>query len=155
MSFQSFTFSGNLTRDPELRTAASGNYFCNFTVAVNGLGKDDKALFVDCVCWNKQAENLAKYKHKGECVICQGQIALREYKKRDGSTGTSLDCVCDRVAFVGNKNTSADNGAPVTDGSYIPPPASNPQQNSQTPQRVSVRANMPDANVSTDVADLW
>ena len=71
---------GRLTRDPELRTVSSGNSVATFTVAVNRPftpqnGERD-ADFINCRVWNKQAENLAKFCHKGD------QIGDRQHSQR-------------------------------------------------------------------------
>ena len=79
---------GNLTRDPELRTTASGKSVCSFTVAVNrGFGDKKDADFIPVVTWEKTAESCAKFLAKGRKVAVSGRIATRNYEK-DGRNET-------------------------------------------------------------------
>ena len=61
---------GNLTKDPELRATGSGIAVCTFTLAVqrrfaNRDSQTREADFIPIVVWRAQAENCAKYLHKG------------------------------------------------------------------------------------------
>ena len=59
---------GRLTRDPELRTTPTGRNVCQFSIAVNrtytSASGEREADFINCVVWDKQAENLARYQKK-------------------------------------------------------------------------------------------
>ena len=55
---------GRLTRDPELRTTASGLSNCRFSIAVDGrpgANGEPHTDFINIVVWRNQAENVAKY----------------------------------------------------------------------------------------------
>ena len=64
--------SGRLTKKPELRSTASGTSVCNYSLAVDNNKIDENGKrcvdFIDCVCFGKQAENLAKYQDKGNII---------------------------------------------------------------------------------------
>ena len=58
--------TGNLTRDPELRSLPSGTSVCKLRVAVNSRRKDsasgdwvDKPNYFDVTVWGAQGENCA------------------------------------------------------------------------------------------------
>ena len=59
--------TGNLTRDPELRSTPSGTSVCSLRVAVNSRRKDergqwvDKPNYFDVTVWGAQGENCAQY----------------------------------------------------------------------------------------------
>ena len=61
-----------LTRDPELRHTTTGRAVCQITVAINRpFSSQDgqrEADFINVVVWDKSAENVAKYVHKGSQV---------------------------------------------------------------------------------------
>jgi len=64
--------TGNLTRDPELRSTPSGTSVCKLRVAVNSRRKDgasgewvDKPNYFDVTVWGAQGENCANYLSKG------------------------------------------------------------------------------------------
>ena len=75
---------GRLTKDPELKTTASGVSVCSFTIAINRRFRNAEgnydADFINCVAWRKQAENIAKYCVKGTQVAAEGRIQTRSYE---------------------------------------------------------------------------
>ena len=81
---------GRLTRDPELRTTAGNLSVATFSLAVSRPyspqnGGDSGADFINCVVWRRQAENLARYCHKGSQIAVEGRIQSRNYTAQDGS----------------------------------------------------------------------
>ncbi len=101
---------GRLTRDPEMRTTASGINSTTFTVAVsrnytnpNGERETD---FINCVTWRKQAENVAKYCTKGTQVAVEGRIQTRSYDAQDGTKRYVTEIIADNVTFLGGKGTN-------------------------------------------------
>lgn len=99
---------GRITKDPELRTTASGVPSVNFTVAVNRPFKnqngENEADFINVVVWRKQAENVSKYTSKGSLVGVEGRIQTRSYDAQDGSKRYVTEIVADNVSFLGSKN---------------------------------------------------
>ena len=94
---------GNLARDPELRYTQTGKAVCNFTLAVSrGYGKDQEADFINCVAWEKTAENIANYLAKGSKVGVQGRIQVSSYDK-DGEKRYKTEVVAQHVEFLGSK----------------------------------------------------
>ena len=98
---------GRLTRDPELRTIASGNATTSFTVAVNrnftNQNGEREADFINCVAWRKQAENVAKYCTKGSQVAVEGRIQTRNYDAQDGTKRYVTEVIADNVQFLDTK----------------------------------------------------
>ena len=87
MSINSVTISGNLTRDPELRTTASGMSVLTFCVAVNdrkqnGAGEwVDYPNYIDCTMFGKRAESLAVHLNKGVKVCIAGKLHYSTWGK--------------------------------------------------------------------------
>ena len=69
---------GRITRDPELRTSPSGVAFVAFSIAVNrtnvNANGEREADFINCVAFNKQAENLARFIKKGGQIGVEGKF---------------------------------------------------------------------------------
>ncbi len=114
---------GRLTRDPEMRTTASGNNSTSFTVAVsrtytnqNGERETD---FINCVAWRKQAENISKYCTKGTQVAVEGRIQTRSYDAQDGTKRYVTEIIADNVTFLGGKGATASDNNYVGSGSDI------------------------------------
>ena len=94
--------SGNLATDVELRTTQSGKSVAQFRLAVKRWGKKDEADFIPIVCWDKTAENCAKYLKKGSSAIVSGAIQTRTYEK-DGSKRYITEVVAREVEFTGSR----------------------------------------------------
>lgn len=70
---------GRVTKDIEIRKTQSGKSVVQFTLAVNRRGKDAGADFINCVAWEKAADVIAQYCHKGDRIGVIGRIATRSY----------------------------------------------------------------------------
>lgn len=76
---------GRLTKDPELRTTASGISVTSFSLAVNRRfnakdGEKQQADFFNIVAWQKQAEFVYKYFKKGQQVVVIGRLQNRSWE---------------------------------------------------------------------------
>lgn len=70
---------GRATKDIEIRKTQSGKSVVQFSLAVNRRGKDAGADFINCVAWEKTADVLAQYCHKGDRIGIVGRISTRSY----------------------------------------------------------------------------
>lgn len=97
---------GRLTKDPELRYTQSNAAVAKFTLAVNRIYKtqNNEADFIQCVVWNKQAENVDKFLHKGSLVGVEGRIQTGYYDNEQGVRVYTTEVVCDSVQFLEPKN---------------------------------------------------
>lgn len=113
------TIIGNLTRDPELKTTASGVSVCTFTVAVSrAFSKDkDEADFIPIVTWRGLAENCAKFLSKGRKVGVSGRIQTRSYEANNGERRYVTEIIADDVEFLTPKG---EGGSPRM--ADVPPP---------------------------------
>lgn len=108
MSINSATISGNLTKDAELRTAASGMAVLKFRVAVNERVKEgeewkDKAYFFSATMFGKRAEAIAPYMLKGTKVAISGKLRIDEWEQRDGSKRTDVGIIVDDVDIMSKR----------------------------------------------------
>src|SRR6058998_4068072 len=101
--------TGNLTRDPELRSTPSGTSVCSLRVACNtrrkGAGGDweDKPNYFSVTVWGAQGENCARFLHKGRPVCIDGRLDWREWQGQDGSKRESVEIVAESVQFLGSR----------------------------------------------------
>lgn len=91
---------GNLTRDPELRTTASGISVCTFTVAVSRPFKRDETDFLPVVAWRGLAENCGKFLAKGRKVGVCGCLQTRNYDDNNGVRRYVTEIIADDVEFL-------------------------------------------------------
>ena len=106
---------GRLTRDPELRKANSGNPVASFSIAVDNRMKNPDGsrgtTFMNCSIFGNQAENLVKFTRKGSMVGVEGSLNQRNFTRQDGSRGSVIEVICDRVAFLEPKGNNEARGA--------------------------------------------
>ena len=106
---------GRLTRDPELRTTPTGRNVCQFSVAVNrtftNANGEREADFINCVVWDKQAENLSKYQKKGNQIAVEGRIQTRNYDDKDGKRVYVTEILATNISFLDAKGTSNGGGS--------------------------------------------
>jgi single-strand DNA-binding protein len=122
------TVTGNLTRDPELRSIPSGTSVCKLRIAVNTRRKDasgqwvDKPNYFDVTVWGQQGENCANYLQKGRPVAIDGRLEWREWDATDGSGKRSaVEIVADTVQFLGGRgDDGGGNGHRFTPESDVP-----------------------------------
>jgi len=89
--------SGNLGRDPELRTH-NGDNILNFAIGVQTGTKDKpETMWVDCALWGKRATSLQPYLHKGAKVTVSGPLKLEEYTAKDGTLKSRLRLSVDQI----------------------------------------------------------
>jgi single-strand DNA-binding protein len=96
------TLSGNLTRDPELRSTPSGTSVCSLGLANNTRRKDsatgewvDKPNFFNLTVWGGMGEWVATNLVKGDPCTVSGRIEWRQYENRDGVKVTTYDVIVD------------------------------------------------------------
>ena len=102
---------GRLTRDPELRATSTGRNVCQFSIAVNrnftNANGEREADFINCVVWDKQAENLVKYQKKGNQIAVEGRIQTRNYDDKDGKKVYVTEILASNISFLDSKGTGA------------------------------------------------
>jgi single-strand DNA-binding protein len=119
--------TGNLTRDPELRSLASGMSVCSLRIASNTRRKDqstgewaDKPNFFDVTVWGAQGENCARFLSKGRPVALNGRLEWREWQAQDGQKRQSVEIVADSVQFLGGRDDAPSGGGGFTPQSDVP-----------------------------------
>lgn len=105
---------GRMARDPEVKETQNGKKVASFCVAVNRMGEKGESDFFNVTAWNKTAELVAGYFHKGSSIALCGRIQTRKYKDKEGKDRTATDIVADEVYFVDSRNESATDTATAT-----------------------------------------
>ena len=102
--------SGNLTRDPDLRSLQSGSSVCSLRIAVNTRRKDasgdwvDKPNYFSVTVWGAQGENCNRFLSKGRPVAVDGRLEWREWQDKEGNTRQNVEIVADSVQFLGSRD---------------------------------------------------
>ena len=105
--------TGNLTRDPELRSTQGGTSVCKLRVAVNSRRRNqggewvDKPNYFDVTVFGAQGENCSNYLSKGRPVAIEGRLDWSEWDATDGSGKRSkVEIVANSVQFLGSRDGS-------------------------------------------------
>lgn len=103
-------YVGRITKDPVLRKTANGASVVSFTVACTRRFKQEgqpEADFINTVAWNKTADIVQQYTHKGSLVGVEGRIQTRSYDDKDGKRVYVTEVVADSVQFLESKSAAA------------------------------------------------
>jgi len=118
--------TGNLTRDPELRSLPSGMSVCSLRIASNTRRKDqsgewtDKPNYFSVTVWGAQGENCARFLSKGRPIALDGRLEWREWQGQDGAKRESIEIVADSVQFLGGRDEGQGGGGTFTPQSDVP-----------------------------------
>ncbi|HEY7961298.1 MAG TPA: single-stranded DNA-binding protein [Solirubrobacteraceae bacterium] len=116
---------GRLTRDPELRSLASGHSVCALRVACNSLRKDaageyqERPNYFDVSVFGAHGETVHRYLRKGSRLAVDGRLDWREWETAEGQRRQAVSVVADSVEFLGSpgdpqgeEESGDDDGAP-------------------------------------------
>src|SRR6266487_5653766 len=105
-TFNQVQFIGRLGKDPELTVTSNGKPVTKFSLAVDQ-GKDQPPMWLNITCWDKLAETIEMYAHKGMQVFIQGRLVLRQYKDKNGIDRTAVDIVASTVQLLDKRQERA------------------------------------------------
>jgi single-strand DNA-binding protein len=141
--------TGNLTRDPELRSTPGGTSVCSLRLASNTRRKDsasgewvDKPNYFSVTVWGAQGENCQRFLSKGRPVCIDGRLEWREWQGQDGQKRESVEIVADAVQFLGGRDDAPMSGGGQSNG--FAPHSDVPADTSDfAPQPVGARNSAP------------
>ncbi len=97
--------TGRLTRDPEMRSLASGKNVTTFTVASNEFigGGREKAEYHPVVTWDRLAEIAGTYLGKGQQVAIEGRLQTRSWDDERGVRHWKTEVVASHVEMLSGR----------------------------------------------------
>lgn len=98
---------GRLTKEMELKSTQSGTNYVQFDLAV-GNGKDKEGNerptdFISFVAWEKRAETLSLYVHKGHRVAIEGRLKVDKYQNEKGENRYKTYVLVEGYEFLESK----------------------------------------------------
>nr|DAM62055.1 MAG TPA: Single strand binding protein [Caudoviricetes sp.] len=108
MSINNVSIAGNLTREPELRSTASGTPVLSFGIAVNDRRKnasgqwEDVPNFFECVTFGNRATALSDILTKGMKVAVAGKLHYSSWEK-DGQKHSKVDIIAQEIELMQNR----------------------------------------------------
>jgi single-strand DNA-binding protein len=119
---------GNAVQDGQIRHTKTGVPVGTLRIAVNeryfdkktNEWKDSTTTFIDVVGWDKKAAQLGDVK-KGTKVFTMGKLSVREFDKKDGSKGQSVEISAEQFHEIMHGKSRGDAMAVVA-GTRVPTP---------------------------------
>ncbi|MBN2822078.1 MAG: single-stranded DNA-binding protein [Coriobacteriia bacterium] len=135
MGINRVMITGNLTRDPELRSTNSGMSVLKMGVAVNDRRKnqqtgewEDVPNFVDVTVFGARGEALSRFLNKGSKVAIEGKLRWSQWENPQGEKRSKLEVIADEVEFLSSRDGGSGGGS---SGGYTAPassPSSEPDE---------------------------
>lgn len=94
----SCVLTGNLGADPEVFYSSSGHQVASFNLAFKAA--KDKTGWIKVVCFNRLAEVVEEYLHKGARVGVAGSLDPQTWKTEDGQNRSALRLLANNVEFI-------------------------------------------------------
>ena len=86
--------------EPEMKQSKNGKSYLPVRVAIDRRDKDENTDFISCRAWDKTAEFITKYFHKGDPIEIIGRLQSETYEKQDGTKINNMVVIIDKVGFV-------------------------------------------------------
>ena len=110
MNINRVVLTGNLTRDPELRSTPEGLSICKLGIAVNTRRKngatgtwEEKPNYFRVTVFGRQAESCSQFLRKGRPVAIDGRLEWSTWES-EGQKRESIDIIADTVQFLGGRD---------------------------------------------------
>ncbi len=101
---------GNLGKDPEIRYTASGAAIANVTIATTDSWRDkqsgekqEKTEWHRVVFFNRLAEVVGEYLHKGSQVYVEGRLQTRKWQDQSGQDRYTTEIVANEMQMLGSR----------------------------------------------------
>lgn len=105
---------GNVGKDPEVKYAASGVALAKFSLATNERFKDksgewqDRTEWHNVLAWQRLAEIVGEYVHKGDKVYIEGRMQTSSWEDRNsGDRKYRTEIVARDIVLLGSRGTDA------------------------------------------------
>lgn len=120
----SVVLTGNLTKDVESKQTNNGKAVAQCTLAWN---RGEETGFFDCIAFEKPAELLRDYCHKGSKILIRGELKQDRWKDKEGAARSAVRLVIKEIEFLSNKEQK---GAPE---GQQEPEEENPEESGDLP----------------------
>lgn len=112
-TFNSCQFIGRLGKDPDFHVTPAGKPVAKFSLAVDQ-GKDQPAMWLNVVAWEKLADIVETYAAKGMQVFIAGRLCVRVYDDKSGVKRHAIDLIASTVQLL-EKRKSSSQHSPTTE----------------------------------------
>ena len=106
---------GTLTKEVEVKHTQQGKAIAKINLAHNERftaqngEKKDKAMFIECVAFDRGAEVLQQYFHKGSRILIEGKLNLESWQTQSGESRSKHTIIIEKFDFVDKANSNQPN----------------------------------------------
>lgn len=103
---------GNIGNEPKITNLESGNKVARFSMATNEYYRNAQGEKVQStqwhyvVAWDKKADIIEQYAHKGKELAVEGKLISRSYTNEMGVKCYVTEIVASEILLLGSKNES-------------------------------------------------
>lgn len=103
---------GNIGNEPKITNLESGNKVARFSMATNEYYRNAQGEKVQStqwhyvVAWDKKADIIEQYTHKGKEIAVEGKLISRSYTNEMGVKCYVTEIVASEILLLGSKNES-------------------------------------------------
>ena len=125
MSLNKVMLIGNVGKDPDIRYIDSGVATATLSLATstpgyslpNGTQVPERTEWHRVLLWNRLAEIVERYVHKGDKLYIEGQLRTRSYTDKQGKTRYVTEVWADNMEMLTPRSAAANvSGAAPTTG---------------------------------------
>jgi len=105
---------GNLGSDPEVRYTPSGSAVANVNLATSESWRDktsgelqDRTEWHRIVFFNRLAEIVGEYLHKGSKIYVEGSLRTRKWQDKNGVERHTTEIIANEMHILDSRNASA------------------------------------------------
>ena len=129
MSVNKVILIGNVGVEPEVRYYDSGQAVATLRLATtergytmqNGTQVPDRTEWHNVVLWNRLAQVVEKYVHKGDKLYIEGKIRSRSYDDQNGIKRTIVEIFADNMEMLTPRSSAAPVSAPAPQPQSVQP----------------------------------
>jgi single-strand DNA-binding protein len=107
---------GRIGQEPEKRITPTGQSVVNISLATTEYFKDksgnkqDRTEWHRIVLWNRLAEIVEQYCHKGSQLYVEGSIQTKEWQDKDGNKRYTTEIIARNIQLLDSKGQGASSG---------------------------------------------
>ncbi len=123
---------GNLGQDPEIRSTSNGSSVANVSLATSESWTDkqsgekvEKTEWHRVVFFNRLAEIVQQYVHKGDKLYIEGKLQTRKWQDQSGQDRYSTEIVANQMQMLGGQPQAQQRQQPA-EPQYQPKPQDDP-----------------------------
>lgn len=115
MSVNKVILLGNVGQEPNVRYLETGVCVATLSLATtergytlqNGTQVPERTEWHNIILWNKLAETVEKYVHKGDKLYIEGKIRSRSYDDKMGVHRTVVEIMAENMEMLSSRQQSA------------------------------------------------